>query len=338
MLDNITKLREVQMDLLKTFAITCESHGLKWYVFFGTLLGAVRNEGYLPWDDDIDVAMPMEDYMLLCEHREWFDSSKYLLQIPMDYGLSHFAKLRRNGTTAFSMELKKELRTEGHHGISIDIIPLAELPGMDCYHTPTLSSREKLEAVYKKEWFEPSKTAMFEGIEIRIPAFPRKVLTEVYDDWAWPHGVTKCYPRYWFFDTEHGYEMYFRRYTGMLNGIDGKKIFLFGAADSLRIWLERFDRRDQVVCTFDNDPNKWGQKAYGVDIKNPAELPGMLDADSIVIIVSLWHQEIGSQLEKMGIDDYYVYLDDYYDEKVGNKVVRREDMKDGEDKIPTWKG
>ena len=47
---------------------------------------------------------------------------------------------------------------------------------------------------------------------------------------------------------------------------------------------------------------------------------------------------LGKQLESMGITDYYVYLDDYYDEKVGNKVVRREDMPAGESKIPTWKG
>ena len=336
MLDNITKLREVQLDLLKSFAITCESHGLKWYVFFGTLLGTVRNEGYLPWDDDIDIAMPMADYIQLCEHREWFDNDKYMLQTPLDCGLSKFAKLRKNGTTAFSMELKDELRTEGHHGISIDVIPLAELPGMNCYHTPTLSSIEKLEASYKKEWFEPAGTARFEGLDVRIPAMPRKILTETYDDWAWPHGVRQTFPRYWFFDTEYGYEYYFRRYTGMLNGIEDKKIFLFGAADSLRIWLERFDLREQVVCTFDNASSKWGQQAFGVDIKNPTELPGMYDKDSCIIIVSLWHQEIGRQLEAMGIDDYYVYLDDYYDEKVGNKVVRREDLENGEKKIPKW--
>ena len=338
MLDNITKLRRVQTELLKNFAITCESHGLKWYVFFGTLLGTIRNEGYLAWDDDIDVAMPMEDYMLLCEHREWFDTSKYLLQIPQDYGLSRFARLRKNGTTAFSQDLSEELRIEGHHGICIDIIPLAELPGMNCYHTPTLSGRGKLNAVYKKEWFEPSGMAMFEDLQVRVPAKPRKILTEVYEDWAWPQGVRNCTPKYWFFDTERGYEYYFKRYTGMLNGIEGKKIFLFGAADSLRIWLERFDLVGQVECTFDNNPDMWNKGSYGVLVRNPAELPNLCKKGDRIIVVSLWHQEIGRQLEEMGIDDYYVYLDDYYDEKVGNKVIRREDLKGDEDKIPKWKG
>ena len=124
----------------------------------------------------------------------------------------------------------------------------------------------------------------------------------------------------------------------MLDGIDGKRLFLFGAADSLRIWLERFNRRDQVVCTFDNSQAKWGRQAYGVDVKNPAELPDMLDDNSRVIIVSLWHQEIGKQLEGMGVIDYYVYLDAYYDEKIGNKVVRREDQPQGMSSIPKWEG
>ena len=63
MINNITNLRKVQMELLQEFANVCESHQLKWYAFFGTLLGIQRNEGYLPWDDDIDVVMPMEDYL-----------------------------------------------------------------------------------------------------------------------------------------------------------------------------------------------------------------------------------------------------------------------------------
>jgi len=335
MIDNISDLRRIQLELLEAFVLTCESQGLKWYAFFGTLLGIQRNEGYLPWDDDIDVVMPMADYLKLCEHREWFDH-QYLLQIPQDYGLSRYAKLRKNGTTAFRDDFMECLKREGHQGISIDIIPLAELPGMEAYHTPTLMSPEKKDAVYLKSWFEPCGQGWFEGIKMRIPAMPRKVLNEVYGDWAWPHGVKESRPSYWFFDTKKGYEDYIRRYTGMLNGISDKKILLFGAADSLRIWLERFNLKEQVVCTFDNASGRWGQKAFGVEIKNPAELPGMVDENSRVIIVSLWHQEIGRQLERMGIEDYYVYLDDYYDEKVGNKVIRREDMKDGDKKIAKW--
>ena len=336
MIDNITKLRTIELELLAEFAKVCKEHELKWYVFFGTLLGVMRNQGFLPLDDDIDVAMPMEDYGTLLSHKEWFDQDKYYLQSPLELGLCKFAKLRENGTTAFRDEFVEELRREGHHGICIDIIPLASLPGMNSYHTPSVSSPEKTEAVYKKEWFEPAAAGRFENLEVRIPKAARKVLTEVYEDWAWPHGAKASFPSYWFTDTEKDYSEYVKRYTGMLDGIDGKKIFLFGAADSLRIWLERFDRKDQVVCTFDNDPGKWGKEAFGVKIRDPKELPGLYDKDSRVIIVSLWHQEIGRQLEQMGICDYYVYIDEYYDESVGNQVIRREDSPEAEKLIPKW--
>ena len=335
MTDNLTKLRKVQLELLKEFSHVCEAHGLKWYAIFGTLLGAVRDEGFLPWDDDVDVAMPVEDYRTLCAHKEWFGEG-FFLQTPLDEGLSHIAKLRKEGTTAIRGRFLETLRHGGHMGIPIDIIPLAEIPGSGCYNTPTLGSLDKKEAVYLKEWFEPAGTVKFEGLILNAPAKPRKILTEVYGEWAWPLGAENARPAHWFYDTETDYRVYVKRYTGMLDGIDGKKIFLFGAADSLRIWLERFDLRDQVVCTFDNSPGKWGKTAFGVDVHNPAELPEMLDENSRVIIVSLWHQEIGRQLERMGIEDYFVYLDFYYDEKVGNKVVRREQLKDGSISIPKW--
>lgn len=340
MIDNIVKLREVQLGLLKAFIKVCQEHELKYYAFFGTLLGIIRNEGYLPWDDDVDIAMPMEDYRKLCSHREWFGDKAYTLQTPIDSGNTAFAKLRKNGTTAFRNDFITELKAGGHHGICIDIIPLEELPGMNCFNTPSMKSIEKREAAYPKDWFEPAKTATFEGLEISIPANARKVLSETYGIWAWPSGARESYPTYWFFDTKKSYEDYVEIYTGMIPAMEGKKVFLFGAADSLRIWLERFNKKEDVICTFDNDPGKWGSKAFDVEVKNPKELPGLLkqNKDALVIIVSLWHLDIGKQLESMGIKDYYVYLDDYYDEKIGNKVVRREDMPAGENKIPTWKG
>ena len=336
MIDNLTRLRTIQLELLKEFIRVCEEHDLKWYAFFGTLLGAVREEGFLPWDDDVDVAMPVDDYRTLCSHREWFGEGVFL-QTPLDEGLSHLAKLRKDGTTAFRKDFLNSLRAGGHMGISIDIIPLAEIPGSGSLCTPTLFG-EKNEKDYLKEWFEPAGTLSFEGLVLRAPAKPRKILTESYEEWAWPLGAENTRPVHWFYDTETDYKVYVKRFTGMLDEIEGKKIFLFGAADSLRIWLERFNRRDQVVCTFDNSPEKWGKQAYGIDVKNPAELPAMLDDNSRIIIVSLWHQEIGKQLEKMGVKDYYVYLDAYYDEKIGNKVVRREDQPQGLSSIPKWEG
>ena len=52
----------VQLDLLREIDMVCKRHGIKYYGWFGTLLGAVRHQGFIPWDDDLDLAMLREDY------------------------------------------------------------------------------------------------------------------------------------------------------------------------------------------------------------------------------------------------------------------------------------
>lgn len=67
-----SKLRQLQLcelEILDEFVRICERHGLQYYLVGGTLLGAVRHQGFIPWDDDIDVAMPQEDYQRLLELR-----------------------------------------------------------------------------------------------------------------------------------------------------------------------------------------------------------------------------------------------------------------------------
>ena len=58
----LDQLHDVELSLLKRFVQICESHHITYYIIGGTLLGAVRHGGFIPWDDDIDVAVPREDY------------------------------------------------------------------------------------------------------------------------------------------------------------------------------------------------------------------------------------------------------------------------------------
>ncbi|WP_415945839.1 LicD family protein [Selenomonas montiformis] len=60
-----TEIKKIQIDMLEEVKTFCEMHGLNYYLSGGTLLGAVRHKGYIPWDDDIDLMMPRKDY-------EWF--------------------------------------------------------------------------------------------------------------------------------------------------------------------------------------------------------------------------------------------------------------------------
>ena len=59
--------RELELNLLIKFANFCEKENLQYYLAYGTLIGAVRHKGFIPWDNDIDVAMPRPDYTRFLE-------------------------------------------------------------------------------------------------------------------------------------------------------------------------------------------------------------------------------------------------------------------------------
>lgn len=58
----IAELKEIQLGILRKVDELCKAHHLKYFMSDGTLLGAVRHKGYIPWDDDLDIWMPRKDY------------------------------------------------------------------------------------------------------------------------------------------------------------------------------------------------------------------------------------------------------------------------------------
>lgn len=114
----------IEIKLLEEIIRICEKYNLSYFVYGGTLLGAVRHRGFIPWDDDVDVAMLHKDYEIFIEKaQEELDKDKYCLQRSEQFGdiYEGFARLRDNHSTAI---IKKDCNRKCHHGIFVDIYPL----------------------------------------------------------------------------------------------------------------------------------------------------------------------------------------------------------------------
>ena len=75
------KIWAIEIDLLKEIDRVCKKYNLRYFLMWGSLIGAVRHKGFIPWDDDLDIAMPRKDYEILMSHYDDF-VSPYFLQTP----------------------------------------------------------------------------------------------------------------------------------------------------------------------------------------------------------------------------------------------------------------
>lgn len=117
----------IEMNLLQEVIKICRKYNLSYFVYGGTLLGAIRHKGFIPWDDDMDIAMLREDYEIFMEKAaKELDMSKYHLQLSEQFGVVYegFARLRDNNSTAI---IRKDCKRDCNHGIFIDIFPLDNL-------------------------------------------------------------------------------------------------------------------------------------------------------------------------------------------------------------------
>lgn len=118
------KIWAVELDLLNKIVSVCQKYGIKIFASGGTLLGAVRHKGFIPWDDDIDLMMFRSDYNRLCEVAKFEFGFPYFFQTEYnDPGsLRGHAQLRNSLTTAI-MTYEKGIKTF-NQGIFVDVFPL----------------------------------------------------------------------------------------------------------------------------------------------------------------------------------------------------------------------
>ena len=129
-LDN-QEIKRVLLDTLLHFHNFCEEHGLRYSLNSGTLLGAVRHKGFIPWDDDIDVVIPRDDYERL---RKIYPA---LNKVP-HYVMHDFADPKDPGTLSFIKVSDERTITKTPFkediqpmGLFVDIFPLDGMPGTE---------------------------------------------------------------------------------------------------------------------------------------------------------------------------------------------------------------
>jgi len=116
--------REIQLNILTSVANICKENNLSYFLAYGTLLGAVRHKGYIPWDDDIDIFLPRSHYNKLIKSLKQQSSYKWLSVLDIDKkGYYYpFAKVIDNRTRA---KMKNNITD---YGIWIDIFPIDKIP------------------------------------------------------------------------------------------------------------------------------------------------------------------------------------------------------------------
>ena len=187
--DEFRRLQLVELSLLKELDRVCRKYKIRYTIFCGTLLGAVRHKGYIPWDDDADIAMLREDYEkfkkaarelnpAICFFQDHSTDPEYL----WGYG-----KLRKTGTY--------HMRTGQQHikcknGVYIDIFPLDDVPlslagqvyqNIDCYICRKIlwaNVGRVTEKGLKKAWFSLLSRIPADSVYKHLKRWERKSSTK----------------------------------------------------------------------------------------------------------------------------------------------------------------
>ncbi len=217
------KIQLIELEMLKELARICKKYNLKFYLCGGTLLGGVRHEGFIPWDDDLDVYLPREDYDRFAKivdseldsrmfYQDWFKEKGYPY---------NFAKIRMNGTKFVQNEL---IQCNMHHGIFIDIFPLDNVPDDKTEREKHLKKVTKLKTLLSISYMSLKKGGSLRSIPeciaiILVKAFfsqqgiHKKLENEIlkyneidcanFAQKTGMNAIKEVYPKAWFKNTEY---------------------------------------------------------------------------------------------------------------------------------------
>jgi lipopolysaccharide cholinephosphotransferase len=123
-IESLDEIKKIELDIMISFDRFCKEHDIKYSLAYGTMLGAIRHKGFIPWDDDIDILMVREEYdkfIELCRNGERLDNENYKVNIPLDSEyMQTFVKITDNSTVVSEDNLINKFE----YGVWIDIFPI----------------------------------------------------------------------------------------------------------------------------------------------------------------------------------------------------------------------
>lgn len=176
----IQQIHLLQIDMIRQIHRVCQENGIRYTVLCGSLLGAVRHKGFIPWDDDMDIALLRDDYEKLLQILKERPIPGCFLQ---DYSTDPhycqpYAKLLKENTVYIE---RMQEHSKSRNGIFIDIFPLdlIEAPGKKMVEFRRILSRFITFAIWHKEGCHMERQGFKKGINILaaiLSILPKRML------------------------------------------------------------------------------------------------------------------------------------------------------------------
>ncbi len=184
---NVDEHKKIAYDILVEFSKFCDNNNLKYFLAYGTLIGAVRHNGFIPWDDDIDVQMPRKDYNKLIKiFNDKINNSDLKLISPFeDKAKFTFVKICNMKTVKIESGL--DYSDGFYYGIDIDVFPIDGKMTNQALYKKEFIQLERMFKLYNYFCFKQDLTSFRSKILGRItsiikyvvPSIKRKIMKKI---------------------------------------------------------------------------------------------------------------------------------------------------------------
>lgn len=186
---SLREMQQIELDLLRSFDSFCKEHRLRYYIDGGTLLGAMCYEGFIPWDDDIDLKMPRPDYDRFLTLTEQLPAHIYA-EIPTKRHCPHlFLKLADSRT----LLLEHAGSRVNESGIYIDILPMDGHPQDGPEYDALLRQLSKYNSLYHASLDRFSELLRSHSLKTRLKGRLYRIF---YSPWRLYNKLTATAKRY----------------------------------------------------------------------------------------------------------------------------------------------